>query len=51
MQYLFGALALLPVAYLVVGTVRGRRPVDPCCAAPEADGRIAAAIAEAERAP
>jgi len=47
MQYLFGALALVPVAILVVGAVRGRVTVQSCCAIPaERDGRIAAALRE-----
>jgi hypothetical protein len=50
-RYLFGLLALLPVAYLVVGTVRGKRPIDPCCSDPASDGRVSAAIAELDDAP
>jgi hypothetical protein len=47
MQYLFGALALVPVTILVVGAVRGRVTVQSCCSVPaERDGRIAAALRE-----
>jgi hypothetical protein len=47
MQYLFGALALVPVTVLVVGAVRGRVTVQSCCSVPaERDGRIAAALRE-----
>jgi len=51
-QYVFGALALVPVVALVVARVRGRAEVRSCCAvAPEQDGRIAAAIRELDAAP
>ncbi len=47
MQYLFGALALVPVTVLVVGALRGRVTVQSCCSVPaERDGRIAAALRE-----
>jgi len=46
-QYLFGALAVVPVAILVTGAVRGRVTMRSCCAVlPEHDGRIAAALRE-----
>jgi hypothetical protein len=47
MQYVFGALALVPVTLLVVGAIRGRVTVQSCCSVPaERDGRIAAALRE-----
>ena len=46
MRYVFLVLALAPVVLLVVGRLRGRETVKPCCAPAEQDGRIAAALAE-----
>lgn len=49
MRYVFLVLALAPMVVLVVGRLRGRDTVKPCCAPPEQDGRIAAALAEDAR--
>jgi hypothetical protein len=44
-QFLFGALALVPVVLLVVGAARGRVTVQSCCSVPaERDGRITSAL-------
>ncbi|HET7902516.1 MAG TPA: hypothetical protein VFL59_15140 [Candidatus Nanopelagicales bacterium] len=52
MQWIFGALAVVPVVALVVATARGRAQVRACCSvAPEQDGRIAAAIRDLDAAP
>lgn len=50
MRYLFLVLALVPVALLVVGKVRGNTEVRSCCAIDaEHDGRISAALAAQAR--
>ena len=46
MQFLLAALVIAPVVVLVVGAVRGRVRVQPCCTDPALDGRMAAAFAD-----
>lgn len=48
MQYLLAALVIAPVVVLVVGAVRGRVRVQPCCTDPAMDGRMAAAFADVD---
>jgi len=44
-QWFLAALVVAPVAYLVVGALRGRVEVRACCPDPEHDKRLAAAFA------
>ena len=48
MQFLIAAVVVAPVVVLVVGAVRGRVRVQPCCSDPAHDGRMAAAFEDAE---
>jgi hypothetical protein len=43
-QWLLAALVVAPVAYLVVGAVRGRVQVRACCPDPAHDKRLAGAF-------
>ena len=46
MRYLIALLVLIPPVLLVVGTLRGRVDVRPCCVPAERDLRMAPAYAE-----
>jgi hypothetical protein len=46
MQFLIAAIVIAPVAFLVVGAVRGRVQVRACCPDPEHDLRLAGATDE-----
>ncbi len=48
MQFLLAAVVIAPVVVLVVGAVRGRVRVQPCCSDPAQDGRMAAAFDDAD---
>ena len=48
MQFLIAAVVVAPVVVLVVGAVRGRVRVQPCCSDPALDGRMAGAFEDAQ---